>query len=228
MSIIPNQLLSQFDSIYVESVDDTVKIWNSMIDENCAFSVEFIVEFSGDTITIIEHDTTTEKTTCHCLFDLCVSISGIDSGNYIVNVYRKHSGEYWPPDSLDFIGTTKFTYPQPSISGLRLQYYQSGCYYTDLISSNLTIPDKYYTLDSFPNPFNDRTKIEMHIPIRSIVTLKLYEITGRSLDIILSRQFSPGKHIYNLDSSNLSSGMYFITLETENIVRASKKIMLIR
>jgi hypothetical protein len=226
--ILPTLVFSQYDSVQVKTVGDTVQIWNTQIEENCAFSINFGVEISNDTITIIEHDTVTQKVTCSCLFNLCVSFYDLESGNYVVNIYRKYSAEYYNVDSLYYVGSTTFSYINSSSNLLSIQYYQSGCYSVNAIQGKFTIPANYFLLNAYPNPFNDHSNIEMYIPNSSLITLKLYDLSGRYIETLIEKRLSPGKHIYNFIGSNLASGTYIVTLETENLLKASTKIFLIK
>jgi hypothetical protein len=226
--ILSATLFAQSDSVYVNFAGDTVQIWNTLIDENCAFEVIFHIAISNDTITVIEHDTTTNKVTCSCFYDLCVSINDLEIGSYIVNVYRKFSAEYYNPDSLYFIGSTTFTNSHQPSNDPSFNFFQSGCYVEVHVEDKFTVPEKYFLLNAYPNPFNATSNIEIQIPTISNITLNLFDISGKFVDRIFTNKLTPGTHNYRFNGSNLASGTYIITLESDNILRTSTKIVILK
>ena len=79
------------DSIFVIISGDTVHIWNTGAFENCASLFRMDVVISNDTIYVTEVDTTEEYVYCLCYFDLCASVTGLQSCYYVVQVYRRTS-----------------------------------------------------------------------------------------------------------------------------------------
>ena len=59
------------------------------------------------------------------------------------------------------------------------------------------------------NPFNPQTKIEFGLPEESSVTLKIYDLTGQEVNVVLNNEnLYPGKFRVDFDGSNLPSGIY--------------------
>jgi hypothetical protein len=103
---------------------DTVYIRNTGAYENCACLFRMDVSIYGDTIYITEVDTATIWANCLCYFDLCASVTGLQSGSYFVEVYRKF---LFDPDTVYYIGSTSFTYTG-SVLVFISHSYQSDCY----------------------------------------------------------------------------------------------------
>src|SRR5690606_29298955 len=90
------------------------------------------------------------------------------------------------------------------------------------------VPDGFSLKQNFPNPFNPSTSIQFNLPTSSLVTLKVYDVTGKEVaTLVNSQRLAAGSFQYDFNASNLSSGMYFYTLSTENF-RETKKMMLIK
>ncbi len=88
-------------------------------------------------------------------------------------------------------------------------------------------PLGYYLYQNNPNPFNPTTIISYSIPRESIVTLKVYDILGRQVATLVNEQKSAGTYKVNFNAENLSSGIYFYSLQTnEKII--TKKMLLIK
>jgi hypothetical protein len=218
----------QSESLFVEMSGDTVTIWNKGVWENCAFVVEFSTEINDSLITIVEHDTVTDQVTCTCAFDLNVKLTNLEKREYIVKVYRQYSVEYLNPDSLYFIGTTNFSFQGEQSGSVQKQYYQSSCYYPDALDAQEIIPENLFLLSSYPNPFNAQTKLEIYLPYKATIALKLYDLSGKLIETIASETLSNGNHIFNLNAENYSSGNYIVTLESDNIIKKSTKIVLVK
>jgi len=86
---------------------------------------------------------------------------------------------------------------------------------------------KYDLIQNYPNPFNPITNIEFVLPKTSQVLLKIFNTVSEEVAVIVSEKLNAGIHKYNWNASNLSSGVYYYRLETEEFVE-TKKMILIR
>ncbi len=76
------------------------------------------------------------------------------------------------------------------------------------------LPKTFSLLGNYPNPFNPTTTIRYTMPEPGSVTLKVYDILGRSVAIIPLGLQQPGYGVESkFDASNLSSGVYFYRLQ---------------
>ncbi len=158
ISVYPQQ---PQDSIFVIISGDTVHIWNTGALENCASKFRLDVGFSADTIFVIEVDTTDIYVPCMCYYDLCASITGLQSGFYYAKVFRKLPLIF--PDTSLYIGSTSFNYGG-SLIAFSTESYQSDCDPITSVEENSIIPQKFELLQNYPNPFNPITKISWQIP----------------------------------------------------------------
>jgi hypothetical protein len=89
------------------------------------------------------------------------------------------------------------------------------------------IPEAYSLSQNYPNPFNPATKIEFAIPKNSLVTMKMYDILGREVAVLLNREMAAGSYTINYDASALPSGVYFYKI-TSGDFSDTKKMMLVK
>ena len=88
-------------------------------------------------------------------------------------------------------------------------------------------PFEYTLSNNYPNPFNPTTNISFSIPDASIVTLKVYDITGRELFALIENSLMPGgNHSVAFDGKNLASGVYIYRLQAGNFVQSKKMTLL--
>jgi subtilisin family serine protease len=84
------------------------------------------------------------------------------------------------------------------------------------------IPEDFYILKNYPNPFYPSTKIQFAVPERSEVKLTLHDVLGREIKVLFNDEVESGLREYQLNSDNLSSGVYFIRMTTSNFNKSLK------
>ena len=92
------------------------------------------------------------------------------------------------------------------------------------------IVDGYKLEQNYPNPFNPTTKINFSLPKNESVSLKVYDILGNEVaNLINNENVMQGSYSYEFNASefNISSGVFYYILRTENFT-STKKMMLIK
>lgn len=80
---------------------------------------------------------------------------------------------------------------------------------------------------NFPNPYNSTTKIIYKIQKRSFITLKVYDILGNEISVLVNEEKDAGEYEAEFDGRNLSSGVYFYKLQAGDYSK-TKKLTLVR
>jgi len=88
-------------------------------------------------------------------------------------------------------------------------------------------PDKYGLSQNFPNPFNPVTTISYDLPKESKVTLIVYDILGNEVRTMVNENMPAGRYRYQLNASNLTSGIYFYRIYAGEF-RQTKKMMILK
>ena len=94
-----------------------------------------------------------------------------------------------------------------------------------LIESNVVAIDKFTLSKAYPNPFNPVTDFNIQLPSDGMLALKVYDITGKKVDIIFEGFKNIGSFNYSWDASGHSSGIYFIEAEFNNFNKISKVLL---
>jgi len=89
------------------------------------------------------------------------------------------------------------------------------------------IPTKFALEQNYPNPFNPTTKIRYSIPETGFVSLKVFNILGSQVATLISQNQKAGNYEVEFNAQNLPSGIYFYTLESNNVV-LTKKMLLVK
>ncbi len=93
------------------------------------------------------------------------------------------------------------------------------------IANNL--PFEFKLCSPYPNPFNSATTITYGLPVSTTVSLQLYDLSGRMLEVLDEGNKQAGVHKVILNAGDLSSGLYFVQLEASGQM-FTQKVMLIR
>ncbi|GEM_PF-672701 len=96
-------------------------------------------------------------------------------------------------------------------------------------------PNTFSLLQNYPNPFNPMTTIEYTLTEPSIVSLKVYNVLGQEIALLIDHVMTDNGHqIIDFDGSQLSSGVYFYRLIADpasgegKLISQFKKMMLIK
>lgn len=102
--------------------------------------------------------------------------------------------------------------------------------YSDIVEVN-TLPTSYELSQNYPNPFNPSTKIKFTIPPVGAqyivpVQLKVYDILGNEVAILVNEEKEPGVYEVEFNSNNIASGIYIYQLNASEFVETRKMILI--
>jgi len=100
------------------------------------------------------------------------------------------------------------------------------------VSISAVSPLGYELKQNYPNPFNPQTTFGFSLPLEEKVTIEIFDVNGRLVDLALSKKMPAGKHAisWTANSANgrpLASGVYYYRLRTPSF-STIKKMVLIR
>jgi hypothetical protein len=107
------------------------------------------------------------------------------------------------------------------------QIYTDSVLTTGIHNIQTEIPEDFQLYQNYPNPFNPVTKINYALPTSGLVTLKIYDVLGREVMTLVNEMKSAGNYTVDFNGANLSSGIYFYTLKSDDFT-AVKKMTLIK
>ena len=88
-------------------------------------------------------------------------------------------------------------------------------------------PEHFTLYQNYPNPFNPNTNLEFGISKSGFVTLKVYDVLGNEVAVLVNENKAPGYYNIQFDGSDLSSGVYYYRLESSGFVQ-TKRMMLLK
>jgi hypothetical protein len=88
-------------------------------------------------------------------------------------------------------------------------------------------PGGFALTQNYPNPFNPSTKISYSLPLTSMVSLRVFNLLGQEVAVIVHGEQEAGSHEVDFAPSNLASGVYVYRL-TAGTFTQSKRLLLMR
>jgi len=87
-------------------------------------------------------------------------------------------------------------------------------------------PKDFVLYQNYPNPFNPSTKISWQSSVSSHQTLKVYDVLGNEVAILVDDFKPAGVYEVIFDGSNLSSAIYFYQLRLDGFIQTKKMLLL--
>lgn len=99
----------------------------------------------------------------------------------------------------------------------------------DIIGINVIsteTPKSFNLYQNYPNPFNPVTKIKFDIQKAGSVKLKVFDILGREVAVLVNENLKTGSYEAVFGSNLLASGVYFYELSTTDFKEVKKMVLL--
>ncbi len=88
------------------------------------------------------------------------------------------------------------------------------------------IPLAFKLEQNYPNPFNPSTTIQFSIVNSGFTTLKVYDVLGREVKVLVNENLDKGNYSILFDGSDLSSGIYIYSLNNGSEILRKKMLLL--
>ncbi|MBK8983613.1 MAG: T9SS type A sorting domain-containing protein [Ignavibacteria bacterium] len=213
------------DAIVTFVIDDGTIVWTNKYygNDSLGASVSHMITDANGNIYICGFENLINNTKNGCIIKYDIS------GNYIFNISYDGGANLDDKfnsitlDNNNDILVTGLTFASATNSKFVTVKY--GNISTGISSNNFEVKD--FSLEqNYPNPFNPTTKINFEIPKSGFVTLKIYDITGKLVDVLLNESKNIGSYTLDFNGNNFSSGIYFYTLSTQDFTETKRMILL--
>ena len=111
--------------------------------------------------------------------------------------------------------------------GLRVVDQVTGVHERD----GINLPGDFHLAQNYPNPFNPTTQVAFDLPVRTHVTLTVYNVMGQQVRTLVDEPLSAGSYETDWDGhsssgAEVASGVYFYRLHTEQFTQTKKMVLL--
>jgi hypothetical protein len=153
-------------------------------------------------------------------------------------VQRKSANSEW--SNIGFVagfGTTTqpkaYTFTDSKIASGNFAYrlkqvdFDGSYEYSNEINVDVTGPAQYSLDQNYPNPFNPSTLIKYSVAQDGFVNVSIFNLLGQKVATLVSSNMKAGSYEINFNASQLSSGVYFYSIEAGDF-KAVRKMMLMK
>ena len=93
---------------------------------------------------------------------------------------------------------------------------------------DFNLPNNYSISQNYPNPFNPTTNVKVAMKETGNASLIVYNLLGEKMITVFNDELQAGYHEFNIDASNLPSGIYIYQFNVDNKFSQVKKMNLIK
>jgi len=89
------------------------------------------------------------------------------------------------------------------------------------------IPKSFFVAHNYPNPFNVSTTIRYSLSSEADITIEIYDLMGRKIDVLFNGNQQAGEHSIIWNAAEVSSGVYFYNINAGDY-NISKRCLLLK
>lgn len=150
--------------------------------------------------------------------------------DYNVDFYSDHNGNgVYDAPPTDHAWRLNFN----SSTGNFVQNFSHNTDFVDIGWTNVTdvnqeklLSNTFILNQNFPNPFNPSTTISFELTEAKDVTLRIFNILGQEVSVLLEKKMNGGQHQVNFNANSLESGTYYYRLEIDESVKVRKMLLI--
>jgi serine protease AprX len=160
-------------------------------------------------------------------------ITATETNNYGFEIQRRSENSDY--QNIGFVSgrgtsTNRVTYSYVDRDLTRNKYYYrlkqidfDGSFeYSNEVLVDVNELADFKLFQNFPNPFNPSTTVKISIPQDSFVKIALYDVLGNELKVLKQDLIIAGIHQFEINGSDLASGMYFVKMVAQGFQQTIK------
>lgn len=172
-------------------------------------------------------------------YEYVAGYGDLDQHNGRVNVTPEYpSGIYTYYATIDSLGNPEYPYTVgPTYKGIVVagntgpggghvtitetvtQFFPTGI-------ENINEELGFNLYQNYPNPFNPETNIKFEISRSGFTTLKVYDMVGKEIAVLINEKLSAGGYAVKFNGTNFTSGVYFYKIENNGKSEVKKMILM--
>jgi photosystem II stability/assembly factor-like uncharacterized protein len=152
------------------------------------------------------------------------------SGYIALNIDSMQPNSFWtciPGPDNQWIYDIKFESPTKGwCVGSNGSIFRYNTAIIGINGSSNTLIKEFKLHQNYPNPFNPETFIGYEVPLASEIKITIYDVLGKIVRIFDEGVKLPGYYDLKFEGGNLSSGIYYYTLQSGSFYIAKKMVLL--
>jgi hypothetical protein len=98
---------------------------------------------------------------------------------------------------------------------------------SQILEASISIPTEFLLEQNYPNPVNPTTTLRYIVPQVSLVKIKIYDLTGQEIALLIDGVKEPGIYEIKFNAKNLASGVYIYQMISGEFL-ATKKMSVVK
>jgi len=168
----------------------------------------------------------------------CLQLPDFNSQQYYIGIYTDQTNNYDYAMRTVWIGHS-FMYVYDTGTNVLARNRMMDAvfkFFENPVNTDITgdeTPKAFSLAQNFPNPFNPSTRIKFTLPVKSNVSLRIYNVAGQLVKTLVDGTMEAGSHELSWDGTNnlgssVASGVYFYKINAGNDYENMKKMVLLR
>lgn len=104
--------------------------------------------------------------------------------------------------------------------------YDGNFEYSYIVEVEVGNPSDFFLSQNYPNPFNPETTIKYQLPVNGFVSLKIFNILGQEVKILVNEFQETGYYNIKFNSVGLPSGIYLYKIQAGDFISIKKMMIL--
>lgn len=162
-------------------------------------------------------------------YSIQISVDSINWNNVKSNIYSQlaeWSEETFEPVPARYIRILVHSNNQNNWASLWETEFYGQLMVSNHDGNSRKLPTEFVLEQNYPNPFNPSTKISWQSPVAGHQILKVFDMLGNEVAILVNEYKEPGRYEVEFDASNLPSGVYIYRLQSDDYINTKKMILL--
>jgi hypothetical protein len=156
-----------------------------------------------------------------------------ESNNKGFDVERSNDGSTWTTIGFvagvgNSVSTSNYTYIDDNLETRRYYYrlrqmdIDDRSKYSMIVSAVIGNKGEYVLGQNYPNPFRNQTTIQYTLPQAGRVNLTLFDISGRTVKVLVNGTKEAGTHAVNVNTGSLTRGIYYYRMQVGDFTDVKK------
>jgi photosystem II stability/assembly factor-like uncharacterized protein len=158
--------------------------------------------------------------------------TGWCSGSGGVMFKTTNSGINWYQQYVPVVLNYNSVFPLSATDVWAVGDYETIIYTSDggtlvgSVTNGVNLPGEFSLSQNYPNPFNPETNIKYLITKSGFVSIKIFDILGEEIAVIVNEQKVPGTYEVNWNAKEYPSGIYFYRIESGDFAETKKMVLI--
>jgi hypothetical protein len=153
-------------------------------------------------------------------------ISNEETGDWMLIGFKEGYGTTTEPKEYSYVDDISGITATPLAYRLKQIDFLGSYEYSEEVLVTNPAPMDFALYQNYPNPFNPSTKIVFGVPVKSYVSLKIFNSIGEQVAQLVNEIKPAGRYEVEFNATKLPSGIYFYSFQAGSFAETKKMVLL--